>query len=227
MPLASCRYAVDDLDLEQPRNKTMNSNKLILLDADGVLVDYHEGYAMGWERAFGYRPQVKDPQGYHPRNYWDVPDLDEAARAHLNDKGLTEEVWASMPALPGAVLACEKLQAAGFTLGCLTALRPAMQPARQANLAALGFKMSSVTAVGPHSDGNPKLAELLLRRPVAFVDDLLPYLQGLPEGTWRALIDVRPNHSPNRREDLEAPHSRHASLLEFSDMWVARALTTA
>jgi hypothetical protein len=199
-----------------------NDNKLILLDADGVLVDYHEGYARAWEKAFGYRPKVRDTLGYHPRHYWDVPDLSETERDHLNRNGFTADIWGSMPAMPGAVEACELLQDAGYRLECLTALRPVMRDARAANLAALGFRLSGVTAVGPAFDGNPKQAELLARRPVAFVDDLLPYLQGLHVDTWRALIDVRPNNSPNKNTDLEQPHSRHDSLLSFARMWVAR-----
>ena len=201
----------------------MQHNKFVLLDGDGVLIDYHEGYARAWEQAFGVRPKVRDPLGYHPRHYWDVPDLDETARAHLHDNGFTEEVWATMPAMPGAVEACEILQAAGFRLSCLTALRPSMQSARAANLRSLGFQMDEVIAVGPASEFNPKREELWKRQPGAFVDDLLPFLQGLPTGTWRALIQGRPNKSPNIDTQMEQPDSRHPDLLSFAKMWVARS----
>lgn len=195
---------------------------LIVLDADGVLINYHEGYAMAWERAFGQRPQVRDPLGYHPRHYWDVPALDEAGRRHLADKGFVDEIWRSMPALPGAVEACELLQAAGHCLRCVTALYPKHEGARAANLAQLGFRMDAVHAVGPAEAGNPKLAKLSELRPVAFVDDYIAYLQGVPRPTWRALIDARPNHSPNRDAKFEQPDSRHNSLLEFARWWTTR-----
>jgi phosphoglycolate phosphatase-like HAD superfamily hydrolase len=98
---------------------SMNSTNLIALDADGVLIDYHEGYAIGWEKAFGYRPKVKNPQGYHPRHYWDVPALDESAREHFATVGMSADTWSAMPAMPGAVAACRILQAAGFQLVCV------------------------------------------------------------------------------------------------------------
>lgn len=195
---------------------------LILLDADGVLVDYLEGYAMAWEQAFGHRPAIRDPQGHFPTQYWDVPTLDEPARTHLQSHGFTQTVWSSMPALAGAVEACQQLQDAGFTLACVTALRPEMQPSRVANLRALGFRLEDVFAVGNSAGANPKAPTLRQLAPMAFVDDHLPFLQELDDLTWRALIDVRPNGSPNAREDLEPPHSRHASLLTFTEFWLPR-----
>jgi hypothetical protein len=194
---------------------------LIALDADGVMINYHEGYANAWEQAFGYRPKIKDPQGYHPLHYWDVPLLSPAEREHLAQVGFTENVWRTMPAMAGAVEACELLQAAGCRLVCVTALRPAMQQARADNLKALGFKLNDVFAVGPNAAENPKLAQLTALAPTAFVDDFLPYLQGIPRTTWRALLNGRANNSPNYRPDLEAPDSRHTSLLDFAHWWLA------
>jgi hypothetical protein len=195
---------------------------LIALDADGVLVDYHEGYAMGWEKAFGERPKVRNANAYHPADYWDVPLLDAQGRRHFQESGLTAEVWASMPAIPGALSACQMLQSAGYRLVCVTALRPAMQSAREANLRSLGFSMEAVYAVGPSLGGNPKKTVLQQLRPAAFVDDYLRYLQGLPSGTWRALIEGRPHANPNRDPSLEDPHSRHLSLCQFAVWWTSR-----
>jgi hypothetical protein len=203
----------------------MHSN-LILLDADGVMVDYHAGYAQAWERAFGEKLQVKDPQGHHPMHYWEVPLLDATGQAHLNEKGFNEEAWSTMPALPGAVEACRELQRIGFRLQCASALSPKWRDARAANLKALGFEMEDVHAVGHSSDtaapgtprlaSNPKLQIVTTLAPRFFVDDHLPFFQGVPAGVWRALIDVRPNGSTNGDPTLESPHSRHQSLAEFA-----------
>ena len=208
----------------------MHSN-LIVLDADGVLIDYHAGYAQAWERAFGEKLQVKDPQGHHPMHYWDVPQLCAAGQAHLSEKGFNEEAWSTMPALPGAVEACAKLQRIGFRLQCATALSPKWRDARAANLKAMGFSMDEVHAVGHSSDtatpgtprpvGNPKLQLVTALAPLFFVDDHLPYFQGIPAGIRRALIDVRPNGSANNDPMLEGPDSRHASLAEFA-AWCAK-----
>ena len=36
------------------------SRPLLALDADGVLLDFHRGYASAWERAFGSAPRERD-----------------------------------------------------------------------------------------------------------------------------------------------------------------------
>lgn len=208
----------------------MRSN-LIALDADGVLLDYHAGYAQAWYRAFGEALTVRDPEGHHPMHYWDVPLLSAAGQAHLQEHGFTEETWSTMPALPGAVEACRHLQRMGFRLVCVTALGERWQAARAANLAAHGFELDQVYAVGHSSDtaapgtprpvGNPKLALVRELMPALFVDDHLPYFQGVPKGVWRALIDVRPNGSANHDPQLEPAHSTHTSLAEFT-AWCQR-----
>lgn len=200
---------------------------LIALDADGVLLDYHAGYAMAWQRAFGDTLAVRDPQGHHPMQYWDVPQLSAAGQQHLRQHGFTEEVWRAMPALPGAVLACEQLRALGYRLECVTALPTRWEQARAANLRSLGFKLDRVHAVGRERHGaeqvagNPKRERIAALAPAFFVDDYLTYFQGIPAGTWRALIDVRPHGSPNHDPSLEPAHSRHPSLLAFA-LWRMR-----
>lgn len=204
-------------------NTSSTDTSLIGLDADGVLIDYHAGYAMAWEKAFGERLKVRNPNGYHPRHYWDVPTLDTAGRLHLLEHGFTREVWGSMPAMPGAVDACKLLRSAGYRLTCVTALNPDFGDARAANLRELGFQLEGVHAVGASMQGNPKSAKIHQLQPVAFIDDYLKYLSGLPAGTWRALIEGRPDHSPNRDPALENPDSRHLSLFQFAVSWLARA----
>ena len=54
---------------------------LIALDADGVLLDFHLGYAAAWERAFGRAPAERDPKAYWPMDRWYVNRLDTWGRA--------------------------------------------------------------------------------------------------------------------------------------------------
>ena len=98
-----------------------------------------------------------------------------------------------------------------------------MRAARVANLEAVGFRMDDVYTVGHEYPGNPKLACIRELAPLAFVDDYLPYLEGVPAGTFRGLIDARPNNSPNRNPKLTAPDSRHRTLLDFAKWWVSSA----
>ena len=51
------------------------NTKRIALDADGVLLDYNLAYASAWERAFGVRPELRDPQAYWPADRWGVERL--------------------------------------------------------------------------------------------------------------------------------------------------------
>lgn len=192
---------------------------LIVLDADGVLIDYHEGYAMAWERAFGERPKVRDPHAYHPVDYWDVPCLTGSELQHLRRFGFTSELWRSMPAIAGAQEACQMLREAGCQLACVTALDARFEQERRANLENLGFGLRAVYAVGNAGLGNPKARHVVALAPKAFVDDFLPYLQRLPASIWRALIIGRPNLNPNMRETLVQPDSRHETLLEFARFW--------
>ena len=196
--------------------------RLIALDADGVLIDYHEGYAMAWERAFGERPKVKDPNGYHPKDYWDVPDLDLAGQIHLRERGFTREVWENMPIIDGAAQACSLLVDAGFELVCVTALSARYQKERKRNLKNAAIPVTAVHTVGHAGLGNPKAAMIKKLSPAAFVDDYLPYLQGLQGVTWKALVKGRPNNSPNEIKGFKPPDSVHASLLEFAEFWLTR-----
>lgn len=200
----------------------MNS-ELLALDGDGVLIDFHEGYARAWEKAFGERPSVGNPHGYHPADYWAVPRLDKAGVRHLYTKGFDEETWSTMPAMPGAKEACELLVRNGARLVCVTALEPHWAGARKRNLQALGLPVEEVYAVGHTQGVNPKAALLNQLKPAAFVDDLLPYLSGVAAPTWRALIEGRPDNSPNRLAGLPAPDSRHCDLRQFAVWWTTRA----
>jgi phosphoglycolate phosphatase-like HAD superfamily hydrolase len=195
---------------------------LIALDCDGVLLDFHLGYAAAWERAFGHAPAERDPLAYWPMDRWEVERLEPAGRLRFR-AAFDEHFWATMPPIDGALDACHRLKAAGFDLVCVTALDLEFEAARLRNLRNLGFPIDRVIATG-HSEGarSPKADAIEMLRPIAFVDDYAVYMRGLPKAVHTALILRAPNGSPNTGVDLQLAKSVHDDLRSFADHWLSR-----
>ncbi|WP_370653895.1 hypothetical protein [Undibacterium sp.] len=128
-----------------------------------------------------------------------------------------------MPAIPGAVDAAVKLHQAGYELACVSAMNFQFQSARLKNMQNLGFSIERIIATDNYHDQvNPKAAVLHALKPVAFVDDYLPYLFGISAGIHKALIMREPNGSPNIGPLLASAHSQHDDLAEFANWWIDR-----
>jgi len=195
---------------------------LIALDCDGVLLDFHLGYAAAWRRAFGQTPAERDPLAYWPIDRWQVERLDGEGRAQFR-AAFDEDFWTTMPAIDGALQACIRLEQAGHRLVCVSALELAFEAARLRNLRDLGFPIERVVATGNAAGTrSPKADAIEALRPVAFVDDYAPYLRGIPEHVHTALVLRAPNGSPNTGQDAALAKSRHADLAEFADHWIGR-----
>ncbi|WP_182345349.1 HAD family hydrolase [Comamonas koreensis] len=200
----------------------MSGHRVLALDADGVLLDYNLAYATAWRRAFGRYPDLRNPHAYWAADRWDVERLSGEA-LHRFRAGFDAQFWSALPAVPGALAACQQLEAAGFELVCLTALQPHFAQARLGNLQALGFPIGRVIATGSDaSGGSPKAAALAQLKPLALVDDYLPNFAGLPEGIYGALVLREPDGSPNCGPALQQLHSTHASLAAFAHSWLAQ-----
>lgn len=202
------------------------SKPIIALDADGVLRDYNLAYGRAWEQAFGVVPQERDPHAYWAKDRWEV-ELLTGERLEYFRGCMDTAFWESIPAMPGAVDACHALVEAGFELVCVTALADRFAEARQSNLRNLGFPIERVITtgnVGTAGHGgqsrSPKAKALEALLPVAFVDDFLPYMQGIEADIHLALVVRDGNGSPNTGEHLRQVDSRHGSLLEFSRWWL-------
>ena len=195
---------------------------LIALDADGVLLDFHLAYAEAWRRAFGEVPQERDAQAYWPIDRWQVEYLEGARLSHFGAH-FDEQFWSTVPAIDGAVEACQRLCDAGFDLVCVSALEARFEAARLANLRALGFPIERVVATGnAQGERSPKATAIDKLRPVAFVDDYLPYLRGIRADVHTALVLRAPNGSPNTGLELTTlPRSVHADLAAFTTAWLA------
>lgn len=193
---------------------------IIALDADGVLLNYHEAYADAWARAFGARPALRDPVAYWPIDRWDVRRLHGDELVAFRDC-FDAHFWSTIPAIPGAVDACHDLVEAGYDLVCVTAMERRFETARLLNLENLGFPISRVIATqSVQSDISPKAAALRELAPVAFVDDFLPYMRGISKNIHAALVLREPNGSPNEGSGLDHVDSQHADLVDFARWWL-------
>ena len=195
---------------------------LIALDADGVLLDFHLGYASAWQRAFGVAPAERDPQAYWPMDRWEVDRLDSVRRAQFR-AAFDEHFWTTVPAIAGAVDACHRLRDAGFDLVCVSALEAEFEAARLRNLRELGFPIERVYATGNAAgERSPKADTISALQPIAFVDDYVPYMRGVPGHVHTALVLRAPNGSPNTGPDMALAKSVHDDLAGFADHWIAR-----
>jgi phosphoglycolate phosphatase-like HAD superfamily hydrolase len=200
----------------------MASRPLIVLDCDGVLLDFHLGYAAAWERAFGSPPLERDPLAYWPMDRWQVERLSTERRA-LFRAAFDETFWTTMPPIEGALEACHRLHDAGNELVCVTALDNEFEVARFHNLRNLGFPIERVFATGHHEgERSPKADAIEALDPVAFVDDYIVYMRGMPAHVHTALVLRAPNGSPNVGPELALAKSVHDDLAGFADHWLGR-----
>ena len=194
----------------------------IALDADGVLLDYHAAYGAAWERAFGIAPAIRDSRAYWPIDRWAVEHLTGTRLAQFQGQ-FDESFWATIPAIDGAVDACLALVSAGFELICVTALDTTFAAARLHNLRTEGFPIKRVIATESKAHSiSPKAAAIAEMRPVAFVDDYLPYHRGIAAIAHCALITREPHGSPNCGPELKIVNSTHKDLRGFAKFWLGR-----
>lgn len=196
------------------------TNRLIALDADGVLLDYNRAYATAWARAFGIAPGLKNAQAYWAIDRWDVERL-SGERLDRFRASFDESFWSNVPAIDHAVNACHRLRDAGWDLVCVSALKPQFADARLANLRQHGFPIERVIATSNDAtSGSPKARALVELQPVAFVDDYLPYFRGVPQSIHTALILREQGGSPNAGPGLQSIRSTHNNLAAFADWWL-------
>lgn len=200
----------------------MASRPLIALDCDGVLLDFQLGYASAWARAFGRAPVERDPLAYWPIDRWEVEHLTPERRP-LFRAAFDEHFWTTLPPIEGALDACHRLHGAGFELVCVSALDLEFETPRLRNLRNLGFPIERVIATGHHEGArSPKADSIERLDPIAFVDDYLPYMRGLPGHVHTALVLRAPNGSPNTGADMALAKSVHGDLADFADHWLSR-----
>lgn len=196
--------------------------KNIILDGDGVVVDYRPSYARVWKKAFGTELPVVHPNSYHAHIMYDLhlrdrPDISGKFFEHF-----TEDVWESLPACEGAIEACQALHEAGHVLICVTSIPKGLEAARLRNFQTLGIPIDRVIATGRSSELNPKLDIIHQLNPVAFVDDLGSNFIGVRDDIHKALIHGQHHDNPNNEEYQAISTSIHLNLADFAKYWLAR-----
>lgn len=199
------------------------TKQIIAIDADGVMLDYNLAYARAWERTFGVHPVEINPDAYWATERWDVKQLTGADLVNFRSS-FDEEFWTTVPMLEGVFEACDLLHKAGYELVCVTAIDDEHRDYRHQNLLGHGLPIDRVISVGNshHVAGqSPKATALAELKPVAFVDDYLPYFKGVDTSIHKALI-MRTSSSkhPNQGEDLNTINTQHPNLLDFSKFWL-------
>lgn len=199
--------------------------KTIAIDGDGVLLDHNTAYAHAWQRAFGKLPALRNPNAYWPMERWAVQRLTGASLERLR-AAFNEDFWSTIPAVPGALEACELLAGLGYELVCVTALDERFSGARARNLQSLGFPIARViTTDNIAATRSPKAEALNMLKPVAFVEDYAPYLVGVDSSIHLALIMRDSDGSPNTGELLQLPDSQHTDLWDFAKWWKVSSRT--
>lgn len=186
------------------------------------MLDYGVAYADARARAFGTRPSERDALAYWPMDRWAVErlsgDRQEQFRACFDDA-----YWSSLPPIVGAIEACNALHAAGHSLICVSAVDSSFENARLRNLRTLGFPIEQVIATSATATfESPKAQALRALKPVAFVDDYLPYFRGVPGSTHKALVHRERVGSPNVGPELALVDTHHNKLQGFARWWLER-----
>jgi phosphoglycolate phosphatase-like HAD superfamily hydrolase len=153
---------------------------------------------------------------------WHVERLDDAGRAHFR-RHFDDEFWSTVPAIDGAIEACQRLHDAGYDLVCVSALEAEHEAARLRNLRSHGFPIERVVATGNAAGVlSPKVDAITALAPQAFVDDYLPYLRGMPSTVHTALVMRALNGSPNTGDEMALVDSTHDDLAGFVRHWLGR-----
>lgn len=173
--------------------------KKIILDCDGVLLDYNLAYAKLWKRAYGVDPKVRDPDGYSVMDQYMIPKLTGEAWNHFRFFYRSEEFWNSMPAIEGAVNACVEMTKLGYELIVVSACDEKHRAPRLKNLLDHGFPISGLYTTGSDFVGgkSPKAQVINNLDASYFLDDFADYFSGIV-GVTRVLVDRKPKNSPNR-----------------------------
>lgn len=199
---------------------------IIALDVDGVLLDYSSAYAVAWQRAFGTHPIEVNPHAFWPHERWGIPWL-EGEQLKQFKAQFDEVFWSTLPALPGAIEACHQLVDAGYELIAVTAIDSQWLSARMKNLQLHAFPILRVIATGGaiRDQPNPK-AEVINRiRPVVFVDDYPPFLEGIHTEVHKVLI-YPPQRGGNADEQIGLFESTHPTLSAFTQEWLVRSVNS-
>lgn len=195
----------------------IKKEKIIVLDCDGVLLDYNEAFGRVWQEYYNKELPVFDGSLYHAENYYNLKwsHIDERKKFfnHFNTCG-----WSIMKDFPQSIEATHLLREAGYKILVVTSMSLSGQAMRHENLTRLGFAIDATIATGSKiNNTNPKKTYIENLNPDFFVDDLLSNFEEINNQTNFVLIDNRASDSPNLITDRSSIllHSTHSNLWNF------------
>lgn len=195
----------------------MNQKKTIVLDCDGVILDYNTQFAVVYEHAFSKKLEIIEPRAYHAVDCWGVQFTpDEKSQFY---KSFDTLGWGGMPAFPGVKESIDILKNLGYKIIIVTSMNDKARDLRIKNLQALGIYFDELYATGRvlrHE--NPKKEILNQIKPDYFVDDLITNFEGLDSSIQRVLIHDNLVGNPNDKHLYTIDvHKTYANLCDFVD----------
>ena len=175
---------------------TKPRSNLIVLDIDGVVLDY----LAQWEFVIEYHlkmPAVIKSHVYHLGERYGLTDKQfQSAWNYFDAAGH----WLKIPERANSVTHIKSILGLGYEVMLLTAARPSLEPSRILNLKAIGMP----AAVQITSTGGSKCAALSALQPFIFVDDHDAHLQEAVDAAVPIIIQI-----PNSAKDSKSVHAHH------------------
>lgn len=169
--------------------------RLAILDIDGVLLDYREAYRIKCCSFFKKEPAIKDINAFMCHEYFDIPTLSGQDLEDFHSHNY-EDFWRSMPPMPNVIRAVHGLSFLGYNMIAVSAAPIDSSKFRYHNLINLGFLIDDVICVGEGSP-NPKKDIINKLNPEIFIEDHLPYLEGINEHIKLGYIGSGEKHKLN------------------------------
>ncbi|MFL9611138.1 5' nucleotidase, NT5C type [Methylobacillus sp. Pita2] len=115
-------------------------NRVVCVDADGVLVDFLRVWSQAMQDVLGKSMPLLRNQYPLADRYGLQPYELDAVWHHFN----TQNLWESLPEMPGAVEAIRLLREHDYQVNVVTMIEPEILPARLNNFEAIGMPMVPV-----------------------------------------------------------------------------------
>ena len=191
-----------------------DENKDIVLDADGVILDFESSFLAVAKRLLGREVALVTRKYELDLRYgMSVAEVD-ATWVEFYSGG----AFADIKPLPGAEQAVKALQDGGYRIHVVTGIPENHLDQRLENFAKFGFVPTSIHGVGHgRASKTPKIRSI---SPIAFVDDRLEHLHAVPETPNLVWIDHgdEQHPAPGGRVDY-----RTSSLVEWAAVFLDNA----